>query len=275
MNYGYLDFHGAPDTESGQKTCTTFEWDGEDLVMNNRNVRRYKYVLRAGNTMFVPHFTIHHLMAEKMGWFEKNDNGQYMLGHNLNMEFRDGRVPDNRNIELRNNKNDPEYYQVTTDCGGTTWIWLSFSVNWRFTNLNVAFRAVVGDPTRTLHVYSDVAGSTIVGNRVTDLLREIQYKREGRGTLYFEPLHIQYLPLRNEVVEIIHIQVAETIGTGGDLVKFGEGHTLVTLHFKKHKKTPPPGNPHVNHHAFETTTTTTTTASTSGGRDQHGDCGDS
>ena len=156
-----------------------------------------------------------------------------MLGPNLNMEFRDEQVPENKNMELRSSKNEPEYYQVITDGGGTTWIWLSFSVNWRFTNLNVAFRAVVGDPTRTLHVYSDVAGSSVVGNRVTDLLREIQYKREGRGTMYFEPLHIQYLPLRNEVVEIIHIQVAETIGTGGDLVKFGEGHTIVTLHFKK------------------------------------------
>ena len=92
---------------------------------------------------------------------------------------------------------------------------------------------MVGEPTRSLHVYSDVAGSMMVGNRVTDLLREIQYKRQARGTLYFEPLHIQYMSLRNEVVEIIHVQVAETIGTGGDLVKFGEGHTIVTLHFKK------------------------------------------
>ena len=183
--------------------------------------------------MMIPHFSIHHVMAEKMGWFEKNQQGQWALGRNLNMEFIDGRVPDNSKIELRNAKKDPEYYQVTTDGAGTTWIWLSFSVNWRFPNLNVAFLSVVGDPTRTLHVYSDVAGSSIVGNRMTDFLREIQYKREGRGTLYFEPLHIQYLSLRNEVVEIIHIQVAETIGTGGDLVKFGEGHTIVTLHFKK------------------------------------------
>jgi len=73
--------------------------------------------------MFVPHFTIHHLMAEKMGWFEKkNDQRQYVLGPNLNMEFRDEQVPDNKNIELRNSKNDPEYYQVTMDGGGTTWI---------------------------------------------------------------------------------------------------------------------------------------------------------
>ena len=235
MTIAYLSYHGAPNTERGEKTCTTFEWDGEDLVMNNRNITRYKYPLpyKDNTTMYVPHFSIHHLMAEKMGWFEKNDQGNYLLGPNLNMEFRDDKVPNNRDIELRNTKNDPEYYQVTTDGGGTTWIWLSFSVNWRFTNLNVAFRAVVGDPTRTLHVYSDVAGSSVVGNRVTDLLREVQYKRQGRGTLYFEPLHIQYLPLRNEVVEIIHVQVAETIGRGGDLVKFGDGHTIVTLHFKK------------------------------------------
>ena len=66
----------------------------------------------------------------------------------------------------------------------------------------------------------------MVGNRVTDLLREIRYKREGRGTMHFEPLHIQYL----SVVEIIQTQVVET---NGDLVKFGEGNTIVTLHFKK------------------------------------------
>ena len=104
------------------------------------------------------------------------------------------------------------------------------SCGWRFTNLNVAFRSVVGEPTRSLHVYSDVAGSSIVGNRVTDLLREVKYKGEGRGTIYFEPLHIQYMSLRNEVVEIIQTQVAET---NGDLGKFGEGNTNVTLHFKK------------------------------------------
>jgi len=51
--------------------------------------------------------------------------------------------------------------------------------------------------------------------------------------MYFEPLHIQYLPLRNEVVEIIQIQVTETSGTEDKLVRFGKGNTLVTLHFKR------------------------------------------
>jgi len=104
------------------------------------------------------------------------------------------------------------------------------SCGWRFTNLDVAFRLVVREPSLSLHVYSDVAGSSIVENRVTDLLREVKYQSEGRGTIYFEPLPIQYMPLRNEVIEIIQTQLAET---DGEIVTFGEGNTIVTLHFTK------------------------------------------
>ena len=168
-----------------------------------------------------------------MGWLRKIASG-WILGPNLQQDFLGDQIPD-----MTKNSD----WKDITDKDGNPVFWttsrvqdymeLSMSCGWRFTNLNVAFRAVVGEPTRSLHVYSDIAGSTVVGNRVTDLLREIQYKRQGRGTLYFEPLHIHYMSLRNEVVEIVHIQVAETIGRGGDLVKFGDGHTIVTLHFKK------------------------------------------
>ena len=82
-------------------------------------------------------------------------------------------------------------------------------------------------------MYSDVGTSSMVGNRMTDLLREINYHREGRGTVYFEPLNVHYLPVRNQVTEIVELQIAETIGAGEDLVKFGPGHSIVTLHFKK------------------------------------------
>ena len=139
--------------------------------------------------------------------------------------------PGNDWNDVNDDQSNPVFWTVRSIL--PDYLQLSMSCHWRFTNLNTAFRAVVGEPTRSLHVYSDIAGSTVVGNRVTDLLREIQYKRQGRGTLYFEPLHIQYMALRNEVVEIVHVQVAETIGRGGDLVKFGDGHTIVTLHFKK------------------------------------------
>ena len=132
------------------------------------------------------------------------------------------------------NKGSPLYYQITTDRKTKVeYFWLSLRVNWKLSNLNVAFHSMVKDPTRSLHIYSDVGGSSMVGNRMTDLLREIKYRREGRGRVYFEPQHIQYVPVRNQVTEIIEVEIAETIGAGEDLVKFGPGHTIVTLHFKK------------------------------------------
>ena len=73
----------------------------------------------------------------------------------------------------------------------------------------------------------------MVGNRTTDLLREINYRREGRGRIYFEPQHIQYHSVRNQVLDILEVQLTETTGKGEELVKFKQGHTLVTLHFKK------------------------------------------
>ena len=214
--------------DQGKHMYVKFRWEGEDLLIDNTNVCHCK--------TDTPALYIYTKLALKMGWLRKISSG-LILGPNLHQEFMGDQIPnmkepiDNDWHDVTDDQHNPVFWAVRSFL--PDYLKLSMSCGWRFTNLNVAFRAVVGDPTRTLHVYSDVAGSTIVGNRVTDLLREIQYKRQGRGTLYFEPLHIQYMSLRNEVVEMIHIQVAETIGRGGDLVKFGEGHTIVTLHFKK------------------------------------------
>ena len=159
------------------------------------------------------------------------------MGPNLQQEFMGDQIPNMKTSvgndwnDVNDDQNNPVFWTVRSFLPDH--LQLSMSCSWRFTNLNVAFRSVVGDPSRSLHVYLDVAGSTTVGNRVTDLLREIHYKQEGRVTIYFEPLHIQYMTLRNEVIEIIQIQVAETFGTEDALVQFGKGNTLVTLHFKK------------------------------------------
>ena len=89
---------------------------------------------------------------------------------------------------------------------------------------------MIGNEKRSLFVYSDVGGSSVVGDQVTDLLREINFSRTGKGAQYFEPLHIQYIPVRKETLDIIEVQVAETTG---ELVKFGDGNTVVTIHIKK------------------------------------------
>ena len=60
--------------------------------------------------------------------------------------------------------------------------------------------------------------ATAGGEGRTDLLREVQQKREGKGTLYFEPLHVQYIPLLNEVIKVVETQVSEINET---LFRFG------------------------------------------------------
>lgn len=48
-------------------------------------------------------------------------------------------------------------------------------------NLNNAFQNLMGEKSRSLFAYSDVRGSNVVENQVTDLLREINFQRGGKG----------------------------------------------------------------------------------------------
>lgn len=76
------------------------------------------------------------------------------------------------------------------------------------------------------------AAVLIVGNQIIDLIREVQYHREDRGTVYFEPVHMQYLPVRSNRMDTIEVQIAETDGT---LVQFNTRNNIpciVTFHFK-------------------------------------------
>ena len=155
-----------------------------------------------------------------MGWLIQKENQDYTLGPNLHWEYieRDINKPWLRDIE----KGIPNLqlkrdWAALPDERGVNAFWrvtqnkvlrLSMSLHWRFIHLNQAFHSVIGSLMRTLHVYSDIGGSSIVGRQVTDLLREVQYKQQGRGTVYFEPLHIQYPPLRNTFVDQIESQIA-------------------------------------------------------------------
>lgn len=119
-----------------------------------------------------------------MGWFKQETNGELTIGPNLLMIFPDGQVPAKDDADWKGSDGNPLYYKQRDN---KLYVELSMRVSWKFLNLNVAFRYVMKEPTRSLHIYSDVGGSTVVGNKMTDLLREIKYHREGRGSVYFEP----------------------------------------------------------------------------------------
>ena len=73
----------------------------------------------------------------------------------------------------------------------------------------------------------------MVGNQVMDLLREVNYRRTGDGSHYFEPLHIQYIPLRKAQLDIIETQVSETTG---ELTEFGEETRFSPFTSNKHER---------------------------------------
>ena len=199
----------------GVKMYPTFEWSSEgDLLLNTKPVDYKTHVARVswGRTL-----------ALKMGWIEEGSPGQYRLCPNLLPEL-DGMSTIPNPTDVRDASNNPTFWKVEGD-----YLKLSLSCPWRFVNLNATFRpSSEFAPTRPLHVYCNVGTSSMVGGRITDLLREIKY--HPQNTTHFEPRHIQYVPVRNEVVEIVETQMAET---NGDLVQFGEGRTLLTLHFKR------------------------------------------
>ena len=65
---------------------------------------------------------------------------------------------------------------------------------------------------------------------MTDFIQEVSYQKEDKGSYFFEREHLQYMPLRKEVSDIICMQIAESSGT---LTTFGPGISTVTFNFKK------------------------------------------
>ena len=206
---------------NNQRTYIKFKWEGDELVTDNEDTSK----ARAN-----PYFMIHKDLAHKMKWVIKKDDGKIFLGPNLQQELFGETVPDLNAPGVFEDVQKQGKVGVFWTASSETYYQFSYHCNWRFINLNAAFQAVVGATSRSLFVYSDVGGSGVVGNQVTDLLREVNFIRRGFGIQYFEPLHIQYIPVRKDLIDIIETQVAETTG---ELLDFGEGNTIVTLHFKQ------------------------------------------
>ena len=210
-------------SSDGERTYIKFVWEGEDLVVDNGGV-----VKRPSKLGDRPALGFSEEFAKKMGWLTWDDGRhEYQLGTNIQQEFDQDTIPVLSLVTADVfHEGNPAFWTVTLGL-----MKLSNYCNWRFLNINLAFQNLIGSPERSLFIYSDVGGSSVVGNQVTDLLRQVRFRLRGDGSQYFEPVHIQYIPVRKDVVDIIETQVAEV--TTGELVRFGEGNTIVTLHFKK------------------------------------------
>ena len=213
----------------GQFTLLEPEWMNH---VGHNELRIKKKVYGSNRDQDYVRLGINVKLGVAMGWFTNADHweivrlGSDIVVDDLNDPIRAGPVRSNGRPWYR-------WTEVKTETLNgiqTGMVYLNPYYTWRFINFKARFQTVMGSPSRTLLVYPEVAESSKVGDQVVDLLREVEYKRENKATVYFEPMHIHYLPIRNEYIEMIQTQVSET---NGKLANLQGGHTLLTLHFKK------------------------------------------
>ena len=204
-----------------RRSYVKFKWEGEDLLTDNKDTTKVKYQRK------LPSFSISTSLAAKMGWLREKDEG-YALGPNLLFEFYDHFIPDisRDKADLLNSDGSATFWKIEEG-----FLRLSVYCNWRFVNLNAAFKNVVGfqSETGSIFIYSTLGASTIVGNKVADLLRQVPY--DSPGNRYFETSVVQYIPLRNEVIDIIETELTDSRGELFNLPE--EGETILTIHFKR------------------------------------------
>ena len=204
---------------NGKKLYIDVKMDGEDMVFDNEDVDSVT------QSIFID---FDEGFAAAMKWVEYKADGTPLLGPNLQMT-----VSRTINLDAPGVAEDVQLAGTSTAVYWTVkngYLQLSRHASWRFVNINQAFRDITDYNSRSLFVYSNVGQSQVVGNKVTDLLREVPYESKGRGSQYVEPTHIQYKKVRNTMLDIIEVQVAET---DGKLTVFREGVTTLTLHFRQ------------------------------------------
>ena len=116
-------------------------------------------------------------------------------------------------------------------------VYFSRYVNWWFTGLNRVADTTSADSadgktssTRLAMVYCDIVQSSLVGNQKHQLLRELTLKDSGGSRRSVEPLHYQWLGVRNNVIEVVHVQLADE---NGKFLEMPKGKTMLTVTLKR------------------------------------------
>ena len=181
-------------------------------------------------------FGLNVTVAKYFGIVEESRAGGYNLGPNAHYEtykdFDGGRPPHAIKwpieTDMTADANAMAARQLST---GETLVFFSRYMTWTFGNLNRTFgEAAKIHKTQLALVYCDLVQSTLVGNQKHPLLRELTLKDSGGSRQSVEPLHYQWLPVRNNVIEVVHAQLADA---DGKLLKLPDGKTMVTVALKR------------------------------------------
>ena len=204
------------------------------------------YARDAGNAVIpLSSVGIHVEFAEKFGLLVKDTSNQYQLGPNLDyvlptVTYTTSTSPVRSNqwfqwlgehfvgIIPGDLLGGTEIFKVKLE-DGQSYLYLSrfFSL---FKNLNALFNTHVGGIKQTVMVYCDVVESTIVGAQKHSLMRKVELERKGEGRATIEPLHREWIQVRNQHIENVEVSLATP---HGNLLVLPPCKTLITLGFRQ------------------------------------------
>ena len=203
-------------SNEGKKYYPVFKLDKDTLIIDNTNI----YL---GDSTKYPKIEFGIEFARKMGWVKVNTKleNSYLLSDNLRKDFPNDLIPTANDIIQQDDPGEESFYE-----GDADGLRLSVFCNWHFINLDESFRQAYGQYKRVLYVNSNVGEPSIIGGKLTTLLREIPYSEDES---HYEVDQLAYVPVRNGILDIIHVQVTEL---DDQLVNFDQGFTHAVLDFK-------------------------------------------
>ena len=223
-----------------QKARATNHWvtsyDDEMVIMTLDPLHQHVQIQATNSDHSPAMFGLNVTVAKYFGIVEESRAGGYNQGPNAHyesiMNYSGGRA---RHVlkwpietDMRTDANAMATRQLST---GETIVFFSRYMNWTFGNLNRTFgEAAKIHKTQLALVYCDLVQSTLVGNQKHPLLRELTLKDSGGSRQSVEPLHYQWLPVRNNVIEVVHAQLADA---DGKLLTLPTDKTMVTVALKR------------------------------------------
>ena len=181
-------------------------------------------------------FGVNLTVAKYFGLVEESRGGGYNLGRNARYVAHRGFVNGSPQLQMFHPlESDMRAFTnamtVKQLSNGEDVAMFSRFMSWTFRNLNASFDDVTRRyKTQLAMVYCDVVESSLVGNQKHALLRELMLKDSGGQRQFVEPLHYQWLGVRNNAIEVVHVQVADA---DGRLLSIPSGKTMVTVTLKR------------------------------------------
>ena len=213
----------------------SFTWDQQNLVLSA--VPKEDVVTLDAVKTPISQFAIHTTLAKLFGFVTHKADNSYTLGPNVH--FHLPQVTYTSSTQPTNSQDrypwagdhylgihpdtftGTELFKVSNDL-----VYFARRCKWTFRNLDSSFSQLVGDPKKTVLVYSNLVQSTIVGSERHPLLRKVQLERTGSGRSMVEPSNHEWIPVRNNQLEVIEVQLSDS---NGDLIVLPPGKTILTV----------------------------------------------